>query len=55
MLKGERNMDIIQSTVLIFSNLIQRLKSIGELLISSSSLEDDSTSKGLKLFWIFNW
>ncbi len=48
-------MDIIQATVQLFSGLIQRLKSIGELLLSSSSLESESSSKGLKLFWIFNW
>ena len=48
-------MDIIQETVLIFRNLIQRLKSIGELLKSTSVVEEEDSNKGLKLFWIFNW
>jgi len=47
-------MDIIQKTVLIFQGLVQRLKSIGELLINNIH-EEESGGEGLKLFWIFNW
>ena len=55
MLKGVIAMDTIQETVSLFNDLIQRLKNIGELLISSMSLDAQRSSKGLKLFWIFNW
>lgn len=48
-------MDIIQKTMSLFENLIQRLKSIGELLINNSAIESEGSGKGIKLFWIFNW
>lgn len=48
-------MDFIQETVAIFRNLIQRLKSIGSLLISNSVIDREDEDEGLKIFWIFNW
>lgn len=47
-------MDIIQKTVLLFMDLAQRLKSIGELLVSNTAVEDKG-GRGLEFFWIFNW
>ena len=52
---GEKNMDIIQKTVSLFSDLIQRIRTIGDMLVSTylPTINEDGKTRGL--FWIFNW
>ena len=47
-------MDVIQSTVSLFSTLLERVRAIGNMLISNYLPELDEVEKKLGIFWIFN-
>lgn len=47
-------MDIIQKTVALFSDLLQRIRAIGDLLRSNYMPVLDDVQETRKIFWIFN-
>ncbi len=47
-------MDIIQRTVLLFSDLLQRVRTIAGLLRSNCLPVLDEVEETRKIFWIFN-
>ena len=48
-------MDIIQRTVSVFTSMLQRVKDIGNLILSNGLSAIDDTKESRRLFWIFNW
>lgn len=48
-------MDIIQRTVSLFSELVQKVRSIGNMLITNYLPVTSSVEKSIGIFWIFNW
>ena len=55
MQKGGRRMDIIQRTMAIFDALVQRVKTIGNMLAYNYLPATTQEKKSSGLFWIFNW
>jgi len=48
-------MDIIQRTVSLFSDLLQRIRAIGDWLRSTYLPVINEVEEPRGLFWIFNW
>ena len=53
--KGGFQMDIIQKTVELFGNLVQKIKSVGGILKSEFLPVIEENDAIEKLFWIFGW
>ncbi len=47
-------MDVIQSTISLFSALLNRVRAIGNMLVTNYLPEIDEVEKKLGIFWIFN-
>lgn len=47
-------MDIIQRTVSVFSDLLQKIKTLGNLIKTNCLPALDGTEATDKFFWIFN-
>ena len=47
-------MDIIQRTMLLFSGLLEKIRTIGELLKTDCLPVLDEVQEKKNLFWIFN-
>ena len=48
-------MDIIQSTVTLFSGLLQKVKTIGDMIVVACLPEFGEVKTRSKFSWIFNW
>ena len=54
-MKGGRNMDVIQKAVVLFDELVQRVKDIANMLTYSYMPVASEAKSSDGLFWIFNW